>query len=302
MRVGASLTTNLPAPDPATGAGWLVDRARVVHDAGLSTLSLGDHHSVAAPYYQNTPMLGRLLAEWTDDRPFGCLFLLPLWNPVLVAEHVGTLAAMASGPFVIQTGIGHGAAQFAAMGARLRTRGADTDEAIRIVKGLLGGDTVSSERFAIEDANIALVPRQPVEWWIGAGSAGPLARAAREGSAWYAGAGVTLDDMATLIPMYLDACERVGNDSPRVVMRNDVLVLDDGDRAAARADELIAAGYRGMRSREHVTAGGVEEATERFGRFAELGVDEIVVRCMNVTQPEALETLSLCGEINRRLA
>ncbi|HEX2564828.1 MAG TPA: hypothetical protein VHK25_12975 [Acidimicrobiales bacterium] len=33
-------------------------------------------------------MLGRLLAEW-GDRPAGALYLLPLWNPVLVAEQVG---------------------------------------------------------------------------------------------------------------------------------------------------------------------------------------------------------------------
>ena len=302
MRVGASLTTNLPAPDAATGASWLIERARVAHQAGLDTLSLGDHHSVAAPYYQNTPMLGRLLAEWTSGRPAGCLFLLPLWNPVLVAEHIGTLASLTSGPFVVQTGIGHGVRQFAAMGAPIRTRGADTDEAIRVVKGLLAGETVSSERFAVEEANVALVPEQPVEWWIGAGSPGPLRRAAREGTAWYAGAGVTLDFMASMIPSYLRACEAVGNDSPRVVMRADVIILDDDANAIARADELIAAGYRGMRNRDNVTVGGVERVTEHLARFAELGVDEVAVRCMNVTQAEAIETLTLCGEVRRQLA
>jgi hypothetical protein len=35
-------------------------------------------------------MLGRLLAEW-GEAPAGCLFLLPLWHPVLVAEQIGTL-------------------------------------------------------------------------------------------------------------------------------------------------------------------------------------------------------------------
>ena len=35
---------------------------------GLDSLFIGDHHNVPVPYYQNVPMLGRLLAEW-DDRP-----------------------------------------------------------------------------------------------------------------------------------------------------------------------------------------------------------------------------------------
>ena len=66
-------------------------------DAGLDSLFVGDHHNVPVPYYQNVPMLGRLLAEW-DDRPAGALFLLPLWHPVLLAEQIGTLASIARGP------------------------------------------------------------------------------------------------------------------------------------------------------------------------------------------------------------
>ncbi|MEZ5298115.1 MAG: hypothetical protein R2697_18160 [Ilumatobacteraceae bacterium] len=54
-------------------------------------LSLGDQHLVGPDvgYFQNTPALGRLLAEWSPTgRPAGCLFLLPMWSPVLVAEQV----------------------------------------------------------------------------------------------------------------------------------------------------------------------------------------------------------------------
>jgi AhpD family alkylhydroperoxidase len=60
-------------------------------------------------------MLGRILAEW-DDRPAGCLFLVPLWHPVLMAEQIETLAAMASGTFIVQTGLGGGSDQFRGKG------------------------------------------------------------------------------------------------------------------------------------------------------------------------------------------
>src|SRR5207245_682480 len=83
--------------------------------AGLDSLFVGDHHSTPGPYYQNVPILGRLLAEW-GEAPAGCLFLLPLWNPVLVAEQVGTLAAVTRGRFIFQCGLGYDEAQFAAMG------------------------------------------------------------------------------------------------------------------------------------------------------------------------------------------
>ena len=91
VRVGTSLRSGYVIDDARAGAQWMIERARAARDAGLDSLFVGDHHGVPVPYYQNSPMLGRLLAEW-DERPVGALYLLPLWNPVLVAEQIGTLA------------------------------------------------------------------------------------------------------------------------------------------------------------------------------------------------------------------
>ena len=120
MKVGISLTSNHPdARDPRQGARWMIERTAAAHRAGLYSLFIGDQHVSATPYYQNTPMLGRLLAEW-GEAPAGCLFLLPLWPPVLVAEQIGTLASIAQGPFIMQCGLGYGEARFAAMGSTSR--------------------------------------------------------------------------------------------------------------------------------------------------------------------------------------
>src|SRR6516162_6000572 len=98
MRVGISLTSNHPdVKDPRHGARWMIERTAAARGAGLDSLFIGDQHVSPTPYYQNTPMLGRLLAEW-GQAPAGCLFLLPLWHPVLVAEQIGTLAAIAARP------------------------------------------------------------------------------------------------------------------------------------------------------------------------------------------------------------
>src|SRR5437660_1237076 len=94
----------------------MVERAAAAAVAGLDSLFVGDHHATGpVPYYQNSAVLGRLLAEW-GDRLAGALYLLLAWNPVLVAEQVGTLAALAGGRFVLQCAVGAGA-QLAAMGA-----------------------------------------------------------------------------------------------------------------------------------------------------------------------------------------
>jgi len=62
----------------------MVERVRAARDAGLESLFLGEHHATGGSYYQNVPILGRLLGEW-GDRPVAALFLLPLGHPVLLA-------------------------------------------------------------------------------------------------------------------------------------------------------------------------------------------------------------------------
>src|SRR5438132_9833120 len=117
MRVGISLTSShANAKDPRQGARWMIERTAAARRAGLHSLFVGDHHVSPTPYYQNTPMLGRLLAEW-GAAPAGCLFLLPLWHPVLVAEQIGTLASIAQGPCLRQGGLARGATRTGPMGA-----------------------------------------------------------------------------------------------------------------------------------------------------------------------------------------
>src|SRR5438132_2660063 len=83
MRVGISLTSNHPdVTDLRQAARWMIERAAAACRAALDSLFVGDQHVSPTPYYQNTPMLERLLAEW-GEAPAGCLFLLPLWHPVL---------------------------------------------------------------------------------------------------------------------------------------------------------------------------------------------------------------------------
>jgi len=285
--------------DHAEGARWIIERARTARDAGLDTLSLGDHHAMPIPYYQGVPMLGRLTAEWVPTRPIGCLFLLPLWNPVLVAEQVGTLAAIHPGRFIVQTGIGDGAGQFAAMNADLRTRGVALDESIRVVKALLAGEIVDSERFGVSGASISPLPPHGVEWWVGAGAEGPLRRAAREGDAWYGGPHVTPDGAPRMIEIYRGEAERLGRPS-QVMIRKDVVILRDHERATKLGDESLQRGYRGM-SREMVVFGGVDSVIEQLAPFKDVGVDEIVIRCMGIDQADALETLELAGEVRAAL-
>jgi alkanesulfonate monooxygenase SsuD/methylene tetrahydromethanopterin reductase-like flavin-dependent oxidoreductase (luciferase family) len=225
MRVGISLTSNHPdATDPREGARWMVERAAAARRAGLDSLFVGDQHVSPTPYYQNTPMLGRLLAEW-GEAPAGCLFLLPLWPPVLVAEQIGTLAAITRGPFIMQCGLGWGEARFAAMGANIRTRPSAFEEALDIVRRLLAGETVSSSRrFRIAAASLALRPAEPVAVWIGASAPPAIERAARLADGWIASPGLTPAEARVQADLYRERCAAYGRQPGAVALRRDIYV------------------------------------------------------------------------------
>ncbi len=301
MKLGISIASAHPGLSDADAVQTVIDRARVAAEAGLDHLSLGDQHATGPgmAYVQNVPTIGRILADWPADRPIGLLLLLPLWHPVLAAEQIGTLASMSTVPFIVQTGIGSGDAQFAAMGATTSTRRRVTDEATRVIKRLLAGEAVDSAEFGISGASIRPRPPVGVEWWVGAGrSPTALDRAARDGDAWYVSPALDGTDLVETIADYRSACDRHGS-TPQIALRRDVLVGDDHDATVALAREIIDRGYRGMD--RQVISGGVDAVAERMSSFGTLGVGHIVARTISVDRSTALRSVELLGAVRERI-
>ena len=205
MKIGISITSAYQTQSARDGAAQMVARARAAAGAGLDSLFVDDHHVVPSPYYQNTPMLGRLLAEW-DDRTAGALFLLPLWNPVLVAEQVATLASITQGPFILQCGLGRDESQFNAMGANIKYRPSSFEQSLDVLRSLWNGETVSLDgRWHFNNARISPLPPDKVDVWIGASAPAAIDRAARLGDAWLAEPGLTTDSALESLQLYQQA-------------------------------------------------------------------------------------------------
>ncbi|MCU4185393.1 LLM class flavin-dependent oxidoreductase [Acidiferrimicrobium sp. IK] len=245
------------------------------------------------------PMLAAVLGEW-DARPAGCLFLVPLWHPVLMAEQIGTLAAIAQGPFIVQTGLGGGSGQFAAMGVNLRDRGPLLEEGITVASALLRGETVDSERWGIRGARIAPLPPQGVEWWVGAGVPVALERAARMGDCWYANADLTTTTAAVAMARYREACALYDRDPVRIPIRKDVFIAERAADAEKVGDALIAAGYRGL-ERGAVAYGDPDSVAEQLAPFGEIGFTDIIIRTMAAPPDAAVRSVELAGEVRERL-
>tara|TARA_X000000950_G_scaffold288423_1_gene405114 strand:+ start:978 stop:1817 length:840 start_codon:yes stop_codon:yes gene_type:complete len=279
----------------------MIERARASRHADLDYLFVGDHHVTAYPYYQNSPMLGRLLAEW-HNKPAGALHLLPLWNPVLLAEQIATLAAIMPGRFILQCALGGDRQQSEGMGIDMGKRVGMFEDSLSIMQALWAGETVSHERYwPIQEARIAPLPEQPVEIWMGSSALPAINRTARLADGWLAVPGMGLNQAQDQLNQYRQACAEYSRTPSAVAIRRDIMISSTSQAADTFREAALAKGYRGFPP-EALMVGGVSQVADAMAEFQTAGFTDIIVRNMSRDQGEALTTIELLAEVRQQLA
>ena len=300
MRLGVSLNSAYLVDEPREAAGQMLERASAASAAGLDSLFVGDHHGVPVPYMQNTPILGRILADWHGPTA-GALYLLPLWHPTIVAEQLGTLAALTDSRIVLQCALG-ASDQFAIVGQQTRDRVTRFEIGLDVVRRLLAGETLSDEPtpWGPISGSISPMPDYRVDVWIGADVDAAIDRAARLGDAWYGSVQLPPADLAATFNRYRDRCAALDRTPTCFPVRRDVYVSADQADVARVIDPVVAAGYRGMDPAALVT-GTVEQVVDQIGELGELGFTDVIVRQLAPDQTDALASLERLGAVRATL-
>ncbi len=300
MRIGISVSSSYAVKDSRQGAQYMVERARAAARAELDSLFVGDHHVTASPYFQNSPILGRMLAEW-GDRPAGALYLLPLWNPVLLAEQVATLAAIAPGRFILQCALGGDKRQSLGMGVEMKQRVSRFEAALSALRALWRGEEVTLEEpWPISRARISPLPPEPVEVWVGAMAAPAINRTARLAEGWLASPGLTRSQAGDGLNVFRQACAEHGRTPAAVAIRRDVLVAATSQQARRAVAPYVESGYRGF-PQEALLTGSVAEVADELARYADLGFTDVIVRNISADQKEALATIEHLAAVRAAL-
>ena len=277
IRIGISIASFHQVKDPREGVRWMLERTRAAKAAELDSLFVGDHHTTPRPYYQNTAILGRILAEW-GERPAGALYLLPIWHPVLVAEQIATLAAIGSGRFILQCALGAGERQFSAFGVKSSQKVARFEQSLGVIRRLLAGDEVESVgSYTIGGARISPLPAEPVEVWIGASAERAIDRAARLGDGWIASPHLVPEEARRQLELFRERRDAHDRGPGATVIRRDFYLGEDAEEARETATKVIEAGYRGFDPRALIV-GNAEQVAQSFAELGEMGYDEILVR------------------------
>ena len=225
-----------PGVVPASREAMMREQVREASRSGISSVWLLQHYLGSMPTLQPVPTLAAL-AQDAGEMTLGTnMFILPLRHPVEVAEEFANLDHLTGGRAVAGFGMGYRENEFESFGIPMGDRVGRYEESIAIIRDLWTGEptTYDGEHFRIKDERISLAPVQPggPPIWIGAGPhrTGAL-RAARLGDAWIVPPHVTPEKLATLLGHYRGERERLGKEASALVVRRELVLHDDAERA-----------------------------------------------------------------------
>jgi alkanesulfonate monooxygenase SsuD/methylene tetrahydromethanopterin reductase-like flavin-dependent oxidoreductase (luciferase family) len=140
MKIGLSLTTAYSRAEPAVERfRQLVQQVEVARDHGFHSIWVGDHHITPDVYYQSVPTIARLSAH-AGSMQIGPFLLLPLYQPVLLAEQMATLDVITGGRLTLMVALGWQPEAYAALGIPWKERVPRFVEALEVLRLLFAKD------------------------------------------------------------------------------------------------------------------------------------------------------------------
>ena len=261
MRIGFHLTPFWSPTDRSPTA--IIDEAievvRAAAGMGFAWVSVG-HHWMSHPtvWPQPMPLLARLAPETGRMRLKTSMLLLPLLNPVDVAENVATLDHIAHGRLDVGVAIGYREKELQAAGLTRKDRVPKLEESLVLMKRLWGGEEVTFDGAytRVMAGRIGFLPYQrphpPLE--MGAQSVGATRRAARLVDAVFFGPQVAWADVGRLVGVYRAARAAEGPGTPGTAFASRSLIVGPTKEAAVAAAraylERTFAMYRGWEMQE----------------------------------------------------
>jgi alkanesulfonate monooxygenase SsuD/methylene tetrahydromethanopterin reductase-like flavin-dependent oxidoreductase (luciferase family) len=190
MKVGLYITTQFtPETDVSAARKEMLEQVRAARQNGFASLWV-PHHYATQPMQMLAPipMLAYLLHEAEGMVIGPNILVLPLLNPIHVAEDAVTLDLLSGGRYVLGVGIGYREAEFNAFDVPLKERVQRFNESIAVVRRLWTEDRVTHQgkSFKIDDLGIGLKPVRPggPPIWVAGVVDAAVKRAARIGDAW----------------------------------------------------------------------------------------------------------------------
>lgn len=288
-----------------------LEQAREAEELGYDILSVAEHHFLPDGWIPAPTVFLAALAEATEEIDLLTnIVILPLHNPVEVAEQAVVLDLLSGGRFHLGVAVGWRDEEFDAYGIDKSERAGRTVEGIRLLRKLFTERSVTYEGdiFQVEDLDLMPRPAQEsIPIWYGGQSEYAIKRSARMADAWSMSPIETRSELAESAEMYREILEEQDRsyETVRKPLRREAYIAEDDETAWEEVGPSLLYEYQDVYGdyddightfdsdgdteaaieelREHAAErfviGSPETAIEEFERYEEeIGVDDMILR------------------------
>jgi alkanesulfonate monooxygenase SsuD/methylene tetrahydromethanopterin reductase-like flavin-dependent oxidoreductase (luciferase family) len=209
----------------------VLDQIVWAEELGFRSVWLTEHHFCDDGYTPSPLVIAAAIGARTKQMRIGTnLLVLPLHDPMRIAEDAATVSILTGGRFLLGVGQGYHEAEFEGFGRKLRNRPSLLEEGIEIIRRAWTGEIVTfkGKRFQVDGLRITPVPDNPPPILVGALADPAIERAARIGDGY-------LDTLNAGGAKYIEALPKVGKDPKdgRIYGLQWAVIDEDPERAWA---------------------------------------------------------------------
>lgn len=227
-----------------------LEQVRAARDNGFSLICSGQHY-LSYPYKMPAlfPFLARMCAESGNMRVASGITLLPLHNPVDIAETVATMDALCDGRFTFGVGLGYREEEYASFGIQRSERVARLNESMELMKLLWTKDEVEfhGKFYHVPKVKPTCKPIQS-PWppiWIAANNDTAVRRAGLSGYTWYINPHATIATVKRQMLIYRGALNESGNAIPAdMPMMRELYIAEGRSEAITQSQPYLEDKYK----------------------------------------------------------
>ncbi len=220
---GLIISANYPATtDLSARLADHRDQVKLAREAGFTSVVTNQHFlSHPTTSFSTIPYLSSMIDISGDMRLVIGVALMPLQNPVYLAEDVATLDWLSGGRAILGLAMGYRPEEFAAMGVSLRERRGRFEEGIEVMQRIWAAQTTWSfegRYYNYENLPGGLKPKQKPHppMWFAADVDAAVERAGRLGAAWYSNPRAGLTSLTRQAAIYRSSLAEHGHPLPDI--------------------------------------------------------------------------------------
>ena len=261
----------------------VLDQIAAAEQLGIDSVWLTEHHFCDDGYTPSPLVLAAAIAERTTRMRIGTnLMLLPLLDPIRLAEDSATLSLLSGGRFDLGVGMGYRQVEFDAFGRSIANRPSLLEEGVEVIRRAWSGEPVdfAGRRFRYGDVVVQPVPTVVPKLLVGGMADAAIERVARIADGF-------LSTQNAHHATYLEAIRRHHGDlgEAAIYAGQWVIIADDperewariGDHALYQLNEYVRWGAFGppdqvplFPDRDAIVAGGAYQLWDPETAVAEL--------------------------------